>query len=237
MGAALVAVGREAEGITALARAATIGDQFGLRWPSARARLAQAALARGRDSGAEIWGHLALQEMSEMGDLTGIADALAALAGFAADQESFFEAARLLGAAGALRSTVGCVPFWSERAALERDEAAVRAAVGEDAFGRAFAEGQRLRVEEAVAYAARGRGERRRPSTGWASLTPAEHQVAELVAGGLTNPQIGERLFISRRTVQTHLAHIFAKLGLSTRSELAAEVTRRARDQPAVPPK
>jgi DNA-binding CsgD family transcriptional regulator len=46
--------------------------------------------------------------------------------------------------------------------------------------------------------------------------------VADLVAEGLTNPQIGDRLFISRRTVQAHLAHIFAKLDLTSRSQLAA---------------
>jgi DNA-binding CsgD family transcriptional regulator len=51
--------------------------------------------------------------------------------------------------------------------------------------------------------------------------------VVELVAEGLTNPQIGERMFISRRTVQTHLTHIFGKVGISSRSELAAEATRR----------
>jgi DNA-binding CsgD family transcriptional regulator len=66
-----------------------------------------------------------------------------------------------------------------------------------------------------------------RPTTGWASLTPSELNVARLAAEGLTNRQIGERLFVSRRTVETHLAHAFRKLGLSTRSQLAAEVARR----------
>jgi DNA-binding CsgD family transcriptional regulator len=51
--------------------------------------------------------------------------------------------------------------------------------------------------------------------------------VAALVADGLSNPQIGERLFISRRTVQTHLAHVFAKLDISSRTQLAAQVARR----------
>src|ERR1700729_644409 len=65
------------------------------------------------------------------------------------------------------------------------------------------------------------RGTRGRPQIGWASLTPAEHAVAGLVAEGLSNPQIGERLYISRRTVQTHLAHMFAKLDIATRAQLA----------------
>ena len=64
-----------------------------------------------------------------------------------------------------------------------------------------------------------------------ASLTPTEHSVAGLVAEGLSNPQIGARMYISSRTVQTHLAHIFAKLDISSRAQLAAEVTRRQRDE------
>jgi DNA-binding CsgD family transcriptional regulator len=72
------------------------------------------------------------------------------------------------------------------------------------------------------------RGPRQRPRFGWDSLTPTEHRVVDLVVEGLSNPQIGERLFISRRTVQTHLAHVFAKLGISSRTQLAAEATRQA---------
>jgi len=70
------------------------------------------------------------------------------------------------------------------------------------------------------------RGPRGRPQSGWPSLSPAERAVASLVADGLTNPQIGDRLYISRRTVQTHLVHIFAKLDIASRAQLAAEVTR-----------
>jgi DNA-binding CsgD family transcriptional regulator len=70
------------------------------------------------------------------------------------------------------------------------------------------------------------RGPRKRPQFGWPSLTPTERTVAALVADGLTNPQIGERLFISRRTVQTHLVHVFAKLDISSRAQLAAQVAR-----------
>ena len=73
------------------------------------------------------------------------------------------------------------------------------------------------------------RGRRARPTSGWGSLTPAEEAVTDLVAQGLTNPQIGERLFISRRTVQTHLAHVFQKLQISSRTELATAVTRQQR--------
>lgn len=71
------------------------------------------------------------------------------------------------------------------------------------------------------------RGRRGRPRTGWASLTESEQKVVDLVAEGLSNPQIGERLFVSRRTVQTHLSHVFVKLDLTSRTQLAAEVIRR----------
>ena len=70
------------------------------------------------------------------------------------------------------------------------------------------------------------RGTRGRPQIGWYSLTPTEHTVADLVAAGLTNPRIGDRLYISPRTVQTHLAHVFAKLDITSRAQLAALVTQ-----------
>jgi len=84
------------------------------------------------------------------------------------------------------------------------------------------------RAEAALREAGGRRGSRGRPRSGWDSLTPTEHSVAGLVAEGLPNPQIGERLYISSRTVQTHLAHVFAKLDISARAQLAAEVTRRS---------
>jgi len=66
----------------------------------------------------------------------------------------------------------------------------------------------------------------RRAQTGWQSLTPSERAVVELVTEGLTNPEIGQRLYVSRKTVQTHLMHVFAKLHMTSRSQLAAEATR-----------
>jgi DNA-binding CsgD family transcriptional regulator len=68
------------------------------------------------------------------------------------------------------------------------------------------------------------RGARQRPQQGWESLTPTETTVAALVGEGLSNPQIAERLFVSRRTVQTHVAHIFTKLDIGSRAQLAALV-------------
>ncbi len=66
------------------------------------------------------------------------------------------------------------------------------------------------------------KGARRRPATGWASLTDTERAVARLVADGLTNREVGTRLFISPNTVNTHLRHVFQKLGVSSRGGLTA---------------
>jgi DNA-binding CsgD family transcriptional regulator len=61
---------------------------------------------------------------------------------------------------------------------------------------------------------------RSRPTLGWESLTDAELRVVGHVAQGLTNRQIGERLFLSTHTVATHLKHAFEKVGVSSRVEL-----------------
>ena len=90
----------------------------------------------------------------------------------------------------------------------------------------ASADGAALDWREAAAYAARARGERKRPRHGWAALTPTEQQVVALVAEGLTNPQIAERLLMGRATVKTHIDHLFAKTGLHSRTELATEYVR-----------
>jgi DNA-binding CsgD family transcriptional regulator len=67
----------------------------------------------------------------------------------------------------------------------------------------------------------------RRARRGWDSLTPAEAKIAALVAEGMTNPQIAARLFLSHRTVATHVSHILGKLDLRSRIDIAREATDR----------
>ena len=64
----------------------------------------------------------------------------------------------------------------------------------------------------------------RRASSGWEALTPAEIRVAQLVAQGLSNPDIASRLYISRQTVQTHVSNILGKLGKDSRVEVILEL-------------
>ena len=113
-----------------------------------------------------------------------------------------------------------------DRATHEAALARANQNLSEDESKAAWAEGAKLSVEEAIAYAARGRGERKRPTTGWASLTPSELEVVRLVGEHLSNPEIAARLFVSRATVKTHLVHIFSKLGIDSRSALAAAALR-----------
>jgi DNA-binding NarL/FixJ family response regulator len=113
-------------------------------------------------------------------------------------------------------------------AAFEELERELSAQLGGEAFGAARAEGATMSMQESIGWARRARGTRRRPAGGWASLTPTEQHVVELVAQGLTNPQVAERMFISRGTVKTHLEHIFRKLDVRSRTELAAIALRRA---------
>ncbi|MBO0883050.1 MAG: helix-turn-helix transcriptional regulator [Mycobacterium sp.] len=135
-------------------------------------------------------------------------------------------AARLFGAAQAIRQRHGEVRFQVYQADYEASVGILRNSMADNNFERAWAEGAALSTQEAIAYARRGRGERKRPSTGWAALTPAELAVVRLVCEGLTNQDIATRLFISPHTVHTHLTHIYTKLGLTTRLQLAQHATR-----------
>jgi DNA-binding CsgD family transcriptional regulator len=100
--------------------------------------------------------------------------------------------------------------------------------MGNEEIDAAWAEGAALSTEEAIAYAQRGRGQRKRPASGWGALTPTERNVVRLVSEGLANNDIATRLFVSPRTVQTHLTHVYTKLGLSSRVQLAQEAARHA---------
>ena len=195
-------------------------------WHLARALTTRAriAIAKGEPDQAERDAHKALACVAECEAHLAVPDLLECLGRLAADGMSHRDAARLFGAADEIRRRIGAVRFSIYDADHEHAVAALRDAMGEQAFDSAWAEGAGLSLDEAVAYARRGRGERKRPSSGWASLTPTERDVARLVAEGLANNEIAARLFISRRTVQTHLTHVYAKLGITSRVQLAQEV-------------
>jgi DNA-binding CsgD family transcriptional regulator len=189
----------------------------------ARARV---AIAQGEPDQGERDAHDALACAADVEAYLLIPDILECLAGLAGDAGSHREAARLFGAAHAIRERRGAVRFKIRVAGYQAAVAALRDALGEKDFESAWAEGAALSVEEAIAYTQRGRGERKRAATGWGALTPAERDVVRLVSEGLGNKDIATRLFVSPRTVQTHLTHVYAKLSVTSRMQLAHEAAR-----------
>jgi len=188
---------------------------------------ARVARERGDISRAEGLHHQALALRVAAGERPDIVTSLDQLAGIAVERESPLEAVRLLAATGAFCDQRGVVRRPDRQRAREGSIEAARRLLDAEAFAGALEEGAALSLEDAADYASRARGERGRPSFGWDSLTPTELRVVDLVCEGLTNPQIAARMFVARGTVKAHLGHVFSKLGVATRSELAAESTRR----------
>ena len=187
---------------------------------------ARVLMAQGEPKQAERDAHDALTRAAEIEAPICVPDILEVLAGLAGEAGSHHEAARLFGAAQAVRQRIGVVRFKIYDAGYLASVTALRDAMGDKDFDAAWAEGAALSTEEAIAYAQRGRGERKRPASGWASLTPAERDVVRLVSEGLANNDIATQLFVSPRTVQTHLTHVYTKLGLTSRVQLVQEAAR-----------
>jgi DNA-binding CsgD family transcriptional regulator len=192
---------------------------------------AEAIMARhqGEFPHAERLARTATLQWHRCRDLMDAADGVEFLGVLAADRERFSDAARLLAAADAARIRLYCLTpgFTAASATADRAAGQARHMLGDDGFSQAQEEGQALTLDDAVAYAARPGGGRKRPATGWASLTPTELQVVRLVTAGLRNEAIAQQLFIAPGTVKAHLTHIFTKLGITTRTELAARAATR----------
>lgn len=167
--------------------------------------------------------HRALARATDAGLWPSAVDALESIGASLARAGRVRESARLLAGCRAARDALPLRFRFPHRARYVDDAVAT---VGSDP---GWDEGRQLTLPELVELARRMRGERVRPTTGWASLTPTEQRAAELVAEGLTNPAIAERLLMSRATVKTHLVHVYAKLGIDNRAELAAVVAQRGR--------
>jgi predicted ATPase/class 3 adenylate cyclase/DNA-binding CsgD family transcriptional regulator len=204
----------------------TVSRTTGCHLMVAHAERARVAIAQGEPDQAEQNAHDALAVGTEIESVLVVPDALECLAELAGAADGHPRAARLFGAAQAIRQRNGIARFQIYEAGYQSALAEVRNALGDKEFEAAWAEGAALSTAEAIGYAQRGRGERKRPPSGWASLTPAEHDVVRLVSEGLINKDIAARLFVSPRTVQTHLTHIYAKLDVTSRVQLVQEAIR-----------
>lgn len=188
--------------------------------------LARALLLEGDDERAEPVIHDALKVLMDNGWRPGVIDALDVVAEVALSTGQHERAVRLIAAAQKERTALGLVAFPALRERTERNLASAGTALGDESLERALQDGARLSLQEAVAYAQRGRGEHATATHGWASLSPVERRVVELASQGLSNPDIARELFMSRNTVKVYLSRAYAKLGVANRTELAGLATR-----------
>jgi DNA-binding CsgD family transcriptional regulator/tetratricopeptide (TPR) repeat protein len=167
---------------------------------------------------------------------------LEGFAGLAGAKGQGARAARLWGAAEALRSNIGAPLPPEPRPYYERSMAAARARLEEGTWEAAWKQGMAMSLEEAVEYALFSREEpaldptspdpqQSQAGEAPSELTRREQEVMVLVSRGLTDRQISTRLGISERTASNHVAKILRKLGLSSRTQLASWATERATER------
>ncbi|HEX7302700.1 ATP-binding protein [Lentzea sp.] len=213
--------------------AKAVGEEHGELWAQAYATyvLALCAWVRGDFPRADQLGKECLRIKRTFHDLLGIVLALEVLAWIAASQGNAARAATLLGATNEIWHTVGYPMFGSRHFGAPHGacESEAISVLGEQEFRAVFRKGMDLELEDAIAFAiGEEQGERARPAEAEPTpLTRREQQVADLIAGGLSNKEIAARLVIARRTAEGHVERILQKLGFSSRAQIATWVTER----------
>ena len=239
LGVVLRVLGDYAQADALLEEGLELRRHLGHKWgiSSSLANLAQSALDQGDAARAATLTRESLRLAWEIGDHVWIPNCLEEIAGALVQEEQVLEAARLLGAAEALRERVGCQPAPYEIPRLEGFTAGVRARLEPAALATQWTAGRAMSLEQAV-QAALGTDrlppanvEPSAPSTPSTSCTPQanvaaltqrEREVAALVARGLSNRQISEALVIAEATATVHVKHILAKLEFASRAQVAA---------------
>ncbi|MBO3747209.1 LuxR family transcriptional regulator [Streptosporangiaceae bacterium NEAU-GS5] len=156
-------------------------------------------------------------------DLVGVVLAIELVALVLTGNGDFGRAAELQGAAGRIWESVGPPLFGSVyfNAPHIECERRARLALGDQGYEEAAARGAQMALDEAVAVALGARPSHARASV----LTRREIQVAELISRGMSNREVAELLVVSKRTVDAHVEHILAKLGFSSRAQVAAWIS------------
>jgi DNA-binding CsgD family transcriptional regulator len=213
----LRAAGRTSEAAEVLARTVDLARRGGMARLVADSLEQQAHLASEPDQAVDLH-HEALAIRLEHGLRTFYMDSLDALALLTSRSE---DAVRVLAASSQARVDLGFPRRPVDQARVGDALDGLRKTLGDPRFEALTDEGAGMPLGDVVAFVRRTRGARSRPSAGWGSLTPTELDVVRLAVEGLNNPDIGARLFMSRGTVKTHLSHVYAKLGIANRTELA----------------
>jgi non-specific serine/threonine protein kinase len=225
-----------AEAVQLIESSLPIFRAIGDRWEISEALADLGAIAqfRGETERAAELAAESLRLTRSLGWLWYLPEGLELLAGVALARGAPERAATVFGAAEALREASGSARQPVFRAPYARDVAATRAALGDDAFAAAWAVGRGMgpdrATDEALAIAATPSSNDRVYASGGpvldARLTSREAEILRLLAAGKTDREIAAALFLSPRTINTHTARIYAKLGVGSRAEAAAWAVR-----------
>ncbi len=237
LGYLLLLEGDYARGAALNEEAATLSRERGYKGSLHYAldNLGWAALLQEDHERARTYYEESLMVCKELGDRTVASDSLEGMACIAGAQGEALRAGRLFGAAQALREAVGAVAFeLSPEADAWREpyRATARSLLGEAAWKEALAQGRAMGLEQAIEYVLFSEEEpsatppssvTAQPSTSaapehLAGLTSREVEVLRFVAVGMTSAQIAKELYLSPRTVETHITSIYHKLGVSSRA-------------------
>jgi predicted ATPase/DNA-binding CsgD family transcriptional regulator len=186
--------------------------------------LARAYWLRGDRERAEALAREAAMCKHAVDDRNGLTMVLETLASMAADRGRHERAAILLGSAQRVRDSSSLTLIELHRQQHERSVSIIIRGIGQKLFDAAYARGRAMTIDEGVAFAGADKQATKPPAVKAASdteLTRRQLEIARLIADDLTNRQIADRLFLSERTVETHITNILNKLGLNSRIQLS----------------
>ena len=208
-------------------RAAALSKERGESWCRGYQLdyLARACWVLGDRERAEALSREAVVCKHTVDDRLGLTMTLETLASMAADRGSHERAAILLGLAQRVRDSSSLTLIELHRQQHERTVLIIVRGIGQKSFDAAYARGRAMTIDEGVAFAVADKPApkpaprvKSAPDT---ALTPRQLEIARLIADDLTNRQIADRLFLSERTVETHITNILNKLGLNSRVQLS----------------
>jgi non-specific serine/threonine protein kinase len=187
--------------------------------------LGQATWLRGDRPRGEALAREAAACKHALDDRNGLAIALETLAWMAAGLGQHQRAATLLGAAERVRHEISQTLIDLFRTQHEQSESAARRGLGSKTYDAAYARGRAMTIDEGVAFAL-GSTQQAKPAPAVShepppALTGRQLEIARLIADGLSNKQIAARLFLSERTVETHITNVLNKLGLNSRVQIS----------------
>ncbi|HWE90074.1 MAG TPA: LuxR C-terminal-related transcriptional regulator [Pseudonocardiaceae bacterium] len=204
------------------------GEQWAHSWATWVLGLARWTQGKYRDAGVALRDSLRAKQV--LNDRLGISACAELLAWVAVEEDQPAHGAQLFGASRTLWASIG-TPLFGSAAMLETREQyedKARRILGPKAYDQDYQYGQRLKAAEAIelargAHPARAGGS---SATEQASLTRRQREVAELIAQGLTNKEIADKLVISQRTAEGHVEQVLVKMGFRSRTQVAAWLAR-----------